>query len=216
MEHTNIRGILTISAVAALGWLMFLVLKTNQDYFEEWHLMPPRFLLVIGVPLVLILSTFFIKRFGEFARGMSPARTIQIQSFRLFVEIVLWQLAADGLMHKRMTFEGYNFDILIGLTAIPIAYIVIVKKKFPINVAVAWNYLGIILLTIVAGIGILSAPTQFQVFMEKPTNTIIIEVPYIWLPGLLVPMGYYLHILSLRQLKGMKRGIREARSETSG
>lgn len=204
MQHTNIRGILTVSAVGGMGWLLFLMLKAHQGYFEEWHLMPPRFLLVIGIPVLLIISTFFMKRFGEFARGISPARTIQLQTFRVFVEIVLWQLAVSGAMHKRMTFEGYNFDILIGLTAIPIAYMVIVKKKWPLRLAVIWNYLGIILLTIVAVTGILSAPTPFQVLTEKPANTIIIEVPYIWLPGLLVPIGFFLHILSLKQLKGLR------------
>lgn len=204
MQHTNIRGILTVTAVGGLGWLMFLALKAHQDFFEEWHLVPPRFIIVIGVPLLLIISLFFMKRFGEFARGISPVRTMQFQTFRLFVEIVLWQLAVSGTLHKRMTFEGHNFDILIGLTAIPVAYMVFQKKKWPLNVAVIWNYVGIILLTAVAVTGILSAPTPFQVFTEKPANTIIVEVPYIWLPGLLVPMGYFLHILSLKQLKGLK------------
>ncbi len=205
MNHSNIRGLLTISAVAGLGWLMFLAIKAHQEYFEEWHLMPPRFVMVIGVPLLLIISTFFLKGFRDFARAISPTRVIYLQTFRVFVEIVLWQLAVKGIIHERMTFEGYNFDILVGLTAIPLGYLVFVKKRLPLWTAVAWNYAGIILLTIVVVTGILSTPTSFQVFTEKPSSAFLATFPYVWLPGLLVPTAYFLHILSLRQLKVLKQ-----------
>jgi len=205
MNHTNIRGILTISAVVGLGWFFFLGAKATQGYFSAWNIMPPRFAIVIGVPILLIIVVNLLKGFKAFAMGLKPVHHTSLQTFRFFVEIVLWRLAAEELLHHRMTFEGYNFDILIGLTAIPVAYLVFIKKRWPISVAVIWNYVGIMLLTIVATTGILSAPTPFQVFTEEPANTIIVKFPYVWLPGFLVPLGYFLHILSLRQINGFKR-----------
>jgi hypothetical protein len=36
--------------------------------------------------------------------------------------------------------------------------------------------------------------------MNEPANTLVAKFPFILLPGVLVPLAYGLHILSLRQI----------------
>jgi len=36
--------------------------------------------------------------------------------------------------------------------------------------------------------------------MNEPANTMIAHLPFIWLPAFVVPVAYFLHIVSLKQL----------------
>ena len=102
-----------------------------------------------------------------------------------------------------MTFEGRNFDILSGLSAIVVA-VLITKNKISPPLVIAWNFAGLALLVNIVTIAILSMPTPLRVFMNEPANTIVTKFPVVWLPALLVPLAYGLHFLSLRQYWGDK------------
>ena len=98
-----------------------------------------------------------------------------------------------------MTFEGRNLDILSGITATLVAFLVY-RKKLSRPLTIAWNVACLGLLANIVITAILSLPTPFRVFMNEPTNTIVAEFPIVWLPALLVPLAYGLHFLSIRQL----------------
>jgi hypothetical protein len=117
----------------------------------------------------------------------------------VFVEILLWALFTQNLLPEQMTFEGRNFDILVGLTAPLIAWLY-QHQKISKTIVIIWNLAGIALLLNIVIIAILSMPTPFRVFMNEPANTIVTKFPSVWLPALLVPLAYWLHALSLKQL----------------
>jgi hypothetical protein len=75
-----------------------------------------------------------------------------------------------------------------------------VKKHGSKKLAIAFNFLGVLLLLNILVIAVLSMPSPFRYFMNEPANTLVAQFPYILLPGVLVPIAYGLHILSLRQL----------------
>ncbi|HEV2479744.1 MAG TPA: hypothetical protein VGS79_08760, partial [Puia sp.] len=43
-------------------------------------------------------------------------------------------------------------------------------------------------------------PTPLRVFFNEPANTLITQFPFIFLPGMLVPLAFSLHFISLRQM----------------
>jgi uncharacterized membrane protein len=98
-----------------------------------------------------------------------------------------------------MTFEGQNFDILSGITAIVVAYLV-ARNSISKTIIVIWNIACLGLLVNIVTVALLSMPTPFRVFMNEPVNTIVTQFPVSLLPGLLVPLAYALHFFSLRQL----------------
>lgn len=99
-----------------------------------------------------------------------------------------------------MTYEGRNFDIMTGVLAIPVGYLLAHKQPYSAKLAVAFNIAGIILLLNILVIAVLSMPTSIRHFMNEPANTMVAQFPFILLPGILVPLAYALHIFSLRQL----------------
>jgi hypothetical protein len=133
-------------------------------------------------------------------RRTSAAWLVGAQSFRVIVELVLWALALQHRAPLLLTFEGRNADILVGLTAPVVAWLCVVRRSWPPRVAVLWNVAGIAILSNVVIHALLSAPTPFQVLRTEPPTTIIATLPYIWLPGFLVPLALSLHVASLRTL----------------
>ena len=130
----------------------------------------------------------------------SAALLVGLQSFRIVVEIVLWALAIQHRLSPLLTFEGRNVDILVGLTALPVAWLCFIRRAWPRWIALVWNVAGIAILANIVAHALLSAPTPFQALRTEPPTTIIATQPYIWLPGFLVPLALWLHVASLRTL----------------
>lgn len=154
-----------------------------------------------GALLVVVLITVLIVAFGPVGRRLisriGAPKLIAFQVFRLPVELILWALAINNMGPKLLTFEGRNFDILVALTALPVAYLVARKPNKAL--VIVWNVAGMIILGVVLVHAVLAGPSPIQQFFEKPDSSIVATWPYVWLPALLVPLAYAGHLLSIRQ-----------------
>ncbi len=181
-------------------WLGVLAVLAGQGYFLEFQSMPPRLTLAGLLPLVAGLLMLPTHGTRHFLAVTPPERLIYLQSFRIVMEIILWALAVQGRAPKLMTFEGRNIDILVGLTAIPIGWMVVERRAWPVWVAAAWNVVGILILANVVVHAQLALPTPFRAFVTEPSTAFLATFPYIWLVGFLVPFAFWLHAGSLVQL----------------
>jgi hypothetical protein len=145
---------------------------------------------------VIIISR---RSVGEIVANIPPHRLIRLQSFRFFVEILLWLLFVSKLLPVQMTFEGRNLDILAGISAPLVAFFAF-RGRISRAGLIIWNVVCIGLLLNIVIIAVLSTPSPWRVFSNEPANYIVTYFPISWLPGLLVPLAYYLHSLSLKQL----------------
>lgn len=78
--------------------------------------------------------------------------------------------------------------------------VVVEIALWALALAVVWNVAGIAILANIVAHALVSAPTPFQALRLEPPTTVIATVPYIWLPGFLVPLALSLHLASLRTL----------------
>ena len=195
-----LRGV-RVAAVAAGGWLALTAALTDHGFFDDFYALPPHMLLAVGPPLLGALALIASGRLDRLLAAMPPSWPIGVQAFRIAVEIVLWRLAVAGVAPEIMAFTGRNVDILVGLTAPIVAYFCFVRRTWPARVAWWWNWAGVLVLLNVVVHAQLSAPTRFRVFATEPATTFIGDLPYIWLPAVLVPLAWALHAASLRQLR---------------
>ena len=174
--------------------------------------MPPTMVILLVVTLGSSFA-FARSRTGErVALGAPLGLLILSQAFRLPLELIMHQLHVDGLMPKQMSYSGLNFDILTGLTAIPVGLLAL-KGRAPRWLVAGWNVMGSLLLLNVLTIAILSAPTPLRVFMNDPANTWVTQAPWVWLPTLLVPCALIGHVLVFRRLRADARSRAEARPQ---
>jgi len=189
------------TAVLLITWLLLLGILSMRGFFTNFSQLPPRLSFALLVPLPLVLIFAFSKSGKQLLQQIQPQWLIYLQSFRILVEVAIWLLVRNGSLPIQMSFEGRNFDILTGLLAFPVGYYCFVKKSWPSVIALLYNIAGLILLLNVVTISTLSMPTALRVFHNQPDSSLLTTFPFIYLPGLLVPFAYTLHILSLRQLK---------------
>lgn len=193
-------GAAAVTSLALDGWLGVTAVLAALGLFEDFARIPPRILLALVPPLLVILWLCRSAAVGRLLDEIPPGWLVYPQSFRIVMELILWELFVVGAIPVIMTFEGRNVDILVGLTAPLIAWQCFARRAWSVRAAVWWNVAGILILLNVVVHAQLSAPTPFRVFMTQPPVTFIAYVPWIWLPAVLVPLAWALHALSIRQL----------------
>jgi len=123
-----------------------------------------------------------------------------LHSVRLPVEIVLFGLFTHKMIPELMTFEGRNYDIIMGLTA-PIIGILLIRKQLGKRGLLIWNMIGLVLIFFILFNGILSAELPFQQFVFEQPNRAINFFPFILLPATIVPIVIWTHLSDIIKLK---------------
>jgi hypothetical protein len=119
---------------------------------------------------------------------------------RVPVEICLLWLFQAAVVPRAMTFEGWNFDILSGLTA-PLAYwLGFRNRQVHKPLLIVWNLFALGLLANIVIIAILSMPTSVQKLGFDQPNVAVAYIPFIWLPAIIVPIVLFAHLASLWRL----------------
>lgn len=185
---------------ATVAWALILAGLAVAGFFANFAAMPPRIPISIVVPLAVMVVLVFSRGGTILLQVMPPHWPIYAQTIRIGVELVILLAVLNRMMPIQLSMEGRNFDIVTGLLAVPVGYYVFVVHRWPRWVAVVYHLMGMGLLVNVLAVSFLSMPTPMRVFFNEPANTLITQFPFIFLPGMLVPLAFSLHIVSLRQL----------------
>ncbi len=173
-------------------------------FYTQTELIPPRIILVL-IPVLIILCFGLLEKQRFF---ILQNRNISLSTFlhtaRIPVEMVLFYLFIDKMIPQIMTFEGWNFDILVGVSA-PIIGILWLRKNIGINILLLWNFLALALVLFIFAIAILSSTTPIQIFGFEQPNVAVNYFPFILLPSTIVPIVIYTHIIDIIKLWQTKR-----------
>jgi hypothetical protein len=180
----------------ALGWIILQSVLSASGFYSAPG-KPLRFPLLLMPPVVLGLIYSYTANGRRFFAALDIRMLTLLQLIRLLVEPVLYWLSLYHLIPTVMTFEGKNFDIVMGLTAPLIYYFGFVRRTLPARVILLWNWMGIALLSIVVSIGVYSA-------LHAPLA--IQQFPWALLPGFLVPTAFLSHVASIRLLASGRIG----------
>lgn len=193
--HASKIGMFIISI-----WLILQAILGYQEFYKVNNTFPPRFLLMILPPMLFILFLFNTKKGKAFIDRMDIKKLTLLHIIRIPVEIMLFSLYTVNLVPELMTFEGANFDIVSGISALFIYYFVLNKTNFNKKILIVWNVICLTLLLIVVVIAILSAQTPFQQWSFEQPNIGVLFFPFNWLPSFIVPVVLFSHLAALRKL----------------
>ncbi len=169
-------------------------------FYQTTDSIPPRFGLVLIPATVLIIYGLLPKQ----QKWTFEKRNTKVSTFlhlvRLPVEIVLFGLFTHNMIPELMTFEGRNYDIMLGITA-PIMGWLFIKNKVNKRVLVLWNIVGLGFVLFILVNGILSAELPFQQFAFEQPNRGINYFPFVLLPATVVPIVIWTHISDIIKLR---------------
>ena len=192
--------------IITLAWMMIHAVLSLSGFYFDFTSVPPRFALLV-VPALILIAVVFATASGRAFIDRIDIKTLTLlHAIRIPVEIVLLQLFISGMIPRSMTFEGTNFDIISGITAPVIYYLVFISKKAGPAFLFAWNILCLLLLLNVVITAVLSVPTPFQKFAFDQPNVGVVYFPFMWLPCAIVPIVLFSHVVGLRHaLKYMRK-----------
>ncbi|MES2703667.1 MAG: hypothetical protein V4649_13585 [Bacteroidota bacterium] len=190
------------AALILAGWLVYIAVISFTGIMATTAL-PPR------IPLLLVLPPFAFTAWLLTSSSYRPvidaipaSWLAYLQSFRIAVELLLWSLAMKGLLPVSGTFEGYNYEILIGVTALLVGYFGFTTRRLPAAAIIAWNIAGLITLAIVVFIFISHAYAPFLWNdNEQFSMRDFASFPYTLLAGFLMPIAVFMHVCSLVKLR---------------
>jgi hypothetical protein len=186
--------------ITLLSWLGIQAAISLSGFYQNSYAMPPRFGFLVLPPVILIITLFATEKGRQLIDRFDTKTLTLFHIIRIPVEIVLFWLFLHKTIPQLMTFEGRNFDILSGLTAPFIYYFGFVKQNLSRSVLLIWNFICLGLLINIVANAALSLPTPFQQFAFEQPNIAVLHFPFVWLPGCLVPMVLFAHLVSIRQL----------------
>ena len=175
-------------------WFILLGVAALLNFFQDTQAIPPRFIFIL---LPSILLTVFAYRYLK-NKPTHVAWLIAIHLIRIPVELVLFQLYLHELIPKSMTFHGWNWDILSGISAI-VVLILYLKNLLSPKVLKVWNITAMTFLAIIVITAMLSAPSPLQLLSHDQPNKAILYFPFVFLPGIVVPIVLLSHLLLLKK-----------------
>ena len=181
-------------------WLVVTGVLGYSAKLHDFSQRPPRLMVLVGLAFVGIYFASYFAAFSKLIEKPGLVWLIGLQVFRVAVELFLDLGYRAGFVPVQMTLEGRNWDVITGLTALPMAWLV-AKNKAPKWLIYAWNTMGLVLLLNVMTVAVLSMPTPLRHFHNEPANTFGAYFPYVWLPTYLVQVAWMSHLLIYRAAK---------------
>ncbi|MES2765824.1 MAG: hypothetical protein V4642_08150 [Bacteroidota bacterium] len=186
--------------IILLIWLGLQATIAMSGFYTVTDSIPPRFLLLVLPPMLLIIGLFATPKGRQFIDSLDIKTLTILHIIRIPVELVLLWLFLFKAVPQLMTFEGRNLDILSGITAPIIYYFGSIKRRLDRKIILLWNFFCIGLLFNIVINAILSAPSPFQKFAFDQPNIAVLHFPFVWLPCCIVPLVLFSHLVAIRQL----------------
>ena len=189
-----------VAAFAIALWLSLTWLVAATGVIADFERRPPPVLLVVVTVLIVSVLVAFTRYGTRFIAGLPLWILIAGQAFRFPLELLMHRAANEGVMPMQMSYSGWNFDIVTGLTAIPVAWWLARGHAHARTIATVWNIMGALLLANILIIALLSTPLV-QAFGPDKLNVWVAHPPYIWLPTMMVACAITGHLVIFRKLR---------------
>ncbi len=188
-----------LAAFLLIFWLSTAFVVAQTGFFQALTMRIPNIVLIF---LPLATGFTLLRNSSDFQKvvdALSVPGLIGVQVFRL-LGLYFLILHAQGLMPAEFAFPSGYGDILVGITALPVAYAYFVKKPYAKKLAIAWNAVGILDLVIAIITGFFSSPSPYQLLAHGLPNDLLFAFPLALVPTFAVPLSILLHVFTLRIL----------------
>jgi hypothetical protein len=185
-----------ITMFVAVAWMAATWSTAASGVLRDFQRTPPPFALLVAGVVALACVLAFGGAGARLAAQLPLWVLVGVQGFRLPLELAMHRMYELGIMPVQMSYEGQNYDILTGATALIVA--VLLKTGVGGRVVVAvWNVFGLALLVNIVTIAILSTP-RFAYYGRDRLNVWVMDPPYVWLPAVMVLAALAGHLLIFR------------------
>ncbi len=185
----------------AFGWLALQAGLALSGFYVNEGTIPPRIPLAIMPAVIPLLALFRFRKGRRFLDRLDLRWLTMLHVARLPMDLVLFWLYQAGEAPQKLTFAGWNGDILVGLTAPVIVWLAFGPKgalRRP-KLLLGWNLVSLAFLLILATMTLASIPTIMQALSFQRPMVGILYFPYIWMPSGIFPLIFIAQLVVLRR-----------------
>jgi hypothetical protein len=156
--------------------------------------------LTVVLPIAALVWAYFALPSVRNALATTPLPAlIGLHAIRLlgFTFIILY---AEGRLPAPFAPSAGWGDVFMGATALPLAWALMRSGARVRPLVFLWNALGVADLVIALTLGPLSAPGPLQVFVGPPDSSPMTTLPWLIIPGFLVPCLMFVHVVIFARL----------------
>jgi hypothetical protein len=139
---------------------------------------------------------------------------VGVQVYRV-VGVIFLILLGAGRLPRAFALPAGTGDLIVGLLALPVAWLSRTGSRRGLIAAYVWNGLGILDFIVAIATGFLSSPSPIQLLALDHPNLIASAYPLVMIPVFLVPLSSILHGLCVWKIRRQSRvGVTNANSST--
>jgi hypothetical protein len=150
-------------------------------------------------------------------RAIPLSALVGVNVIRAFGVTFLLLYTAGRLPAPFAPVAGWG-DILVGLFAVPVAWLAYKKGAAAHPTVWVWNTLGLLDLITAVGLGVVSSPGPLQLIFTEPGSGIMTTLPWLLIPGFLVPLLASTHLAVFYRLStaaASRRSVRLTHERTA-
>jgi len=187
---TRIRIALSLG----LWFVLVVILAVTRALYYEHGLGAPGLGLAVALPIaILCITVGRVKSLRENFHRVPLWLVVGVHTVRLLgISFVI--LYASGRLPAPFAPAAGWGDIFVGSTAVPVAWLAYRRTRSARAIVWTWNVIGVTDLIAAVALGAMSSPGPVRLIFAEPSSAIMTTLPWLLIPGFLVPLLLAVHI----------------------
>jgi len=191
---SNAPARIRIAAWLSAWFVIVAILAATRALYYERALGAPSLGIAVALPIaVLCILVACVQPLHDALHRVPLWLLVGVHTVRLLGISFVILYAAGRLPAPFAPVAGWG-DIFVGATALPVARL---AYRRPVNARLIlwiWNVIGLVDLVAAVGLGVISSPGPQRLISAEPSSAIMTTLPWLLIPGFLVPLLFTVHI----------------------
>jgi hypothetical protein len=187
---TRIRAVVWLSA----WFILVVILAATRALYYEHGLGTPGLGMAVALPIVILCITVVRRKsLRENFYSVPLWLLVGVHTVRVLGVTFIILYAAGRLSAPFAPVAGWG-DIFVGATAPLVAWLAYRRITNARAIVWIWNVIGIADLIAAVALGVTSSPGPLRFIFAEPGSAIMTTLPWLLIPGFLVPLLFAVHI----------------------
>src|SRR6266480_3430302 len=183
-----------IAAWLAVWFVVVVILAATRALYYEHGLGAPGLGIAVALPIAILCSVVAcVKSLREGFRRVPLWLLVGVHTVRVLGITFVILYSAGRLPAPFAPVAGWG-DIFVGVTALPVAWFAYRRPGNTRLLLWIWNLIGTADLIAAVGLGVISSPGPQRLIFAEPSSAIMTTLPWLLIPGFLVPLLIAVHI----------------------
>ena len=183
-----------IAVSLSLWFVLVVILAATRALYYEHGLGTPGLGLALLLPIVVLcLVVARTNSLHENFQRVPMWLLIGVHVVRILGITFIVLYAAHRLPAPFAPVAGWG-DIFVGVTAVLVAWLAYGQRASARPIIWIWNLVGTLDLSAAIGLGVTSSPGPARLIFSEPSSAIMTTLPWLLIPGFLVPLLFAVHI----------------------